>query len=203
VSEYWVPAPAVHALSRERAPRSSAREVAGPGLASAQRSYPAELEPFTLDELREALREKRRQQVVALRAEREETVRALRAINSELEALTGVRPRDVLAAAHEPQGEAGATMAESHLLAPATPRPTVRIGTLILKALAARYPGQATAAELVAELRTRIIAPRPEGAIAKTLGGMRAKGLIHGSTDDADVESYVLTHLGLERAGER
>jgi hypothetical protein len=164
---------------------------------------PALLEPFTLDELRSAMADRRRELVDELRAERAEVHKALRAVEAELEAVTGERAMVVAEPAPAHSGSVAASSSfPPHPTSSPSPRPGIRIGTLILKALAARYPAQATIHELAAELGSRISKPRPQAAIGKALGGMKAGGLVHGwPAEEGGEESFVLTPKGLEKAG--
>jgi hypothetical protein len=185
------------------------RELAATTTSSAPRSSapdPALLDSFTLDELRDAIVDRRRRLIDELRAERVEVQKALRAVGGELEALTGERAMVATGLDALRSGSATSHSAPpSHSPPPPStpsPRPGVRIGTLILKALAARYPAQATIGELATELGARISKPRPAVASGKALGGMKAGGLVHGwPAEEGGEESFVLTPKGLEKAG--
>lgn len=70
-------------------------------------------------------------------------------------------------------------------------------GLMLLKALAARHPRQASAPELVTEMKSRLPEHGAETLVKRTLGRMRASGLLFSSDD----EYYSLTPRGIDRAG--
>jgi outer membrane protein TolC len=137
----------------------------------------------TIAELEAAIVVRRKSHLENLKRRRAELARELTEIESTIAEVLG-RP----ATEELPTRESPAMKAAKRGL------PT---GLMLLKALAARHPRQASAPELVSEMRARLPESGAENLVKRTLGRMKASGLLFSSDD----EYFSLTPRGIDRAG--
>lgn len=139
----------------------------------------------TIAELEAAIVARRKTNIESLRQRRAELVQRLTEIDKTIDEILG-RPKK-LPEIKEPAPTPSMVAAKRGL-------PT---GLMLLKTLAARHPRQTSAPELVAEMRSRLPESGAENLVKRTLGRMKASGLLH-SSDDV---YYSLTPKGIDRAG--
>jgi hypothetical protein len=143
------------------------------------------LAEISIAELEAVIAERRRSHIETLKRRRLELQSHLRQLDEAIaDALGRKAPADAAPASREAPSLKAAKRG-------------LPIGTMVLKAIAARHPRQTCAQDLVADLKNRLPDDKPISLVQRMLARMKTSGLL----DSHDDEYYMLTPRGISRAG--